>query len=421
MPYLAAFAAMWSVFLPTGKLPGTKRRPLASRLLARMLGSAALCMATPFAMHGQLCATSHTTDLYCLIPATFHTSTAPFNALFTPFGTELGELPIAKPAGTVLNFERGILRPSSESLGAVFSERAETLGYHRLFLGFGYQNFTFGRIDGMSLKTLPIVLYEPQQQVSTVTQSRFDIRVGQYSGLVAFGVTKRMDVSVLIPFERVSFAATVNGTEYGPTGASATFQEKVPGSSSGLSDVVAGGKYLVLDARDVRVSAGVDVRIPSGDELNFLGAGTVGVRPFVAMSRRGRLSPHVNVGYQWNGNSILNATTSGQSQQLPTDFFYSGGANIHVSRRWELVSDVVGRHFFSAPRLTQPAAIAVQGAGTVQAIGSTMSSYTTNDLNVGFKTAVTAHLTATGNITTSLDGSGLRARVVPLGAVSYSF
>ena len=195
-----------------------------------------------------------------MIPATFHTATTPFNALFTPFGTELSELPIAKPAGTVLAFEHGVLRPSHESLGAVFSERAETLGVRRVFLGFVYQNFTFNQIDGLDLKALPIVLYEPVQQVTTVTRSRFDIRVGQYTGLLVVGVNKHLDLSVVVPFERVSLTATVNGAEYGPTGASATVQEQVPGRSSGLADVVVGAKGNVLDIKDIRVAAGLDGR-----------------------------------------------------------------------------------------------------------------------------------------------------------------
>lgn len=51
---------------------------------------------------------------------------------------------------------------------------------------------------------------------------------------------------------------------------------------------------------------GVDARLPTGDEYNFLGAGSVGARPFFALPYRlGNFSPHANFGYHWNGNSVL--------------------------------------------------------------------------------------------------------------------
>ena len=377
------------------------------------------CVIPSLGAQAQLCVTSHTTNLYCLIPATFHTVAAPFNALFTPFGTELSELPIAKPAGTVLAFEHGVLTPATESLGAVFSERAETLGTHRLFLGFAYQNFSFSRIDGLDLRNLPIILYDPAAQVNTVTQSRFDVRVGQYTGLLAYGLTRRVDLSVSVPFERISLVATVNGTEFGPTGSTAPVHERVPGSASGIADTVVGAKATLLDREQIRLAAGLEARIPSGDELNFLGSGTVGVRPYLAASRRGRVSPHANFGYQWNGHSILNATATGQPQQLPTDLFYTAGANFQASKRWELVADLVGRHFFGAPRLTPPTLITIRSVG-MPTVGSTTAPLTTNDLSVGFK-VTQRHFTATGNVATYLNQAGLRARIVPLGGLSYSF
>lgn len=273
-----------------------------------------------------LCTGPHSGDLYCLIPATFHTAAAPFNALFTPFGTELSELPTARPAGAILGFENGALVSLTEN-GAIFTERPESVGKHRVFAGFTYQNFHFSYLDSLNLKSVPIVLYYPPDQVYTSAQSRFDVKVGQYAFVAAAGLTSRVDVSVAIPFEHVALATSVSGTEYGPGGGTASFVEHVPGKSAGLADMVIGGKVLVLDPDNFRLAAGVDVRLPTGDELNFLGSGTVGVRPYVAASLKGRFSPHLNVGYQWNGDSILNPTSSGAKQQLPTDFFYAAGLN----------------------------------------------------------------------------------------------
>ncbi len=391
-------------------------------------------MAWPTSTLGQLCVTSHTTDLFCLIPATFHTETAPFNAILTAFGTQLGELPTARPAGLVLRFEHGQLVPANESLGVIFSERAETLGRHRAFVGFTYQNFTFDRVDGLDLKQLPIVLYDPVVAVATVTQSRFDIRVGQYTANATYGLTNRVDVSVAVPFERVGFAATVNGQEFGPGGGSAPVAEHVPGHASGLADVIVGAKALALERRSVRVAGGVDVRLPTGDELNLLGSGATGVRPYLVASRGGRLSPHLNAGYQWNARSILNTTVAsgpapgngvtfsaaGDKQNLPGDLFFTAGANLEASAHWTLVADVLGRHFFDAPRLAT-ATVTGPAFGTAANLQPYVGGYTTTDLSLGFKSSGLRRLIVTGNVTLKLNEGGLRARAVPLGGLSYTF
>lgn len=372
------------------------------------------------AAQSNLCSGVHGGDLYCLIPATFHTSAAPFNALFTPFGTQLSELPTARPAGAILGFENGALVSVTEN-GTIFSERPESVGKNRIFAGFTYQNFHFNYLDSLNLKSVPIVLYYAPDQVYTSAQTRFDVKVGQYALVAAAGLTRRIDVSVAIPFERVSLATTVNGTEYGRNGATAAFNAHVPGTSSGLADVVIGGKGLLLDSEKYRLAVGTDVRLPTGDELNFLGSGTYGIRPYLAASRTGSFSPHLNAGYQWNGNSILNPSASGAKQQLPTDFFYAAGLNITVGKRVTLTQDLLGKRFFDAPRLSLPTLINIPGAGSALSVQPYTAGYTQTDLSLGFKAKVVNQLLVTGNVLLKVNDGGLRAQAVPLLEVSYSF
>lgn len=377
------------------------------------------------AASGQLCTTTHTTDLYCLIPTAFHTKAAPFNALFTPFGTELSELPTARPAGLVLKFEHGLPVAINESLGAVFTERAESLGRNRLFLGVTYQNFRFSTVDGNDLNGLPIVLVTPDLSVYTVTRNRFDIRVAQYTAVAAVGLTSRLDLSVAVPFERVSMAVGVHGTEYGLGGATAAVNEYVPGSSTGFADIVLGLKAHTLERGKYRLATGLDIRLPTGDELNFLGSGTLGLRPYLAASRGGRISPHANFGYQANGKTILNPDSAGGAQRLPTNLVYNLGANIEVSRRWTVVADLLGREFFHAPRLSDPAPVvipaSISGLGSAPSVQPRTGGYTTNDFSVGAKTQAFGRLIVTGTVTLQMNDGGLRAKVVPLGGLSYSF
>lgn len=375
----------------------------------------------------QLCSSTHTTDLYCLLPTTFHTTAAPFNALLTPFGTELSELPTAKPAGLILTFEQGVFHPANESLGEVFSERAETIGKHRFFFGSTYQRFNFSSVGGNSLNNLPIILTAPAAvnnspvTVYTVTTNRIDVKSNQFTFLGSLGVTNRLDISVSVPIQRISMSAATTGAEYGGT-AFARFQEYVPGSSSGIGDVIVGAKELAWNGERVRLAVGTDVRIPSGDELNFLGSGTIGIKPYVAISRRGRVSPHINLGYQWNGDSILNANSQGQKQRLPTDFFYTVGLDATLSKRMTLVADLLGQLYFNAPQLSGPVSFPGTGAAVVPVtVEPYTGNYVGNNLDVGLKGRVFAHLVLTGNVLLKLNNAGLRATAVPLAGLSYSF
>jgi hypothetical protein len=377
---------------------------------------------------GQICRTTHQTDLYCLIPAAFHTTSAPFAALYTPFGTELSQLPIARPAGLVLKLENGVLTPTNESLGPVFTGRAETLGRGRIFVGGTFQYFKFNSIDGNDLGNLPIVLSFPpaSPNVYTVTNNRFDIKAQQYTVLVAYGITNKIDISMAMPFERVAMSVDVNGKEYAQNSSAVQpFDEYVPGSSSGISDVTFGLKANFIDTEKINFAGGLDVRLPSGDEMNFLGAGTWGIRPYAALSRHGRFSPHLNVGVQRNGESILNPTSDGRKQQLPTDFSYAIGADGAVTRRITVVGDLLGHYYFNAPRLTYP--IPFTGINnsslttTPLSVQPVTSGYVTNDLSLGAKGVLHSHLVITGNLLIKLNNGGLRSTVAPLVGLSYTF
>jgi outer membrane putative beta-barrel porin/alpha-amylase len=379
----------------------------------------------------QLCTTTHTTDLYCLLPAAFHTLAQPFNAFYTPFGTELSQLPTAKPAGLVLSFDHGQLVPANETLGAIFSERAETIGLHRFMVSFTYQPFDFGSIDGTSLKNVPIVLTcstavctggVPGVSVYTVTTNRFDIRVNQYTALGVFGLTKDIDLSAAIPFERIAMSVAVNGAEYSTQGASVNFTEYAPGSSRGVTDVVLGAKWRALDHEKIRLAPGIDVRIPSGDELNFLGSGTTGVKPYLAATFKARVSVHGDIGYQWNGSSILNANDQGEKQQLPKDFFYTAGVDADLMKnRLTLIGDLLGQHYTDAPRLARASTVTVPILGIASSVEPEVSGYTVSNFALGLKLRPFDHWIITGNATLKLNSAGLRSTVVPLVGLGYSF
>jgi hypothetical protein len=369
------------------------------------------------------------TKLYCLIPNALHTTSSTFNFFNDAYGTQIGQLPLATPAsGFIYSFDKaGVYTTSSESFGPLLAERSETIGRHKLYLAFTYQRFAFDDIDGNDIKTIPILFYFPNAQnpqVVTITQNRVDTKIDQFVAFATYGLARRLDVSVAVPFERISMGVSSSGTEYGTTtNAQASFTESLAGSASGIGDVVLSAKGTLLKRERFGLAVGAEFRVPSGDERNFLGSGAYGVKPYLVLSRRGRVAPHLNVGYQWNANSLLAADANGK-QRLPGYFGYAAGADIGLTKRFTVVADLLGEHFFDAPQISKPENVSAQVNNQLKPFSSVVQvsdSYDVNNLSVGLKVNPVGHLLLSANVLIKLNDGGVRARLIPLVGLSYSF
>src|SRR6185369_12107122 len=85
-----------------------------------------------------------------------------------------------------------------------------------------------------------------------------------------------------------------------PDGHGTSRQFFAGGEAGGVGDILLRAKGTVMREGRRSFAAGVDFRLPTGDEQNLLGSGASGVRPFAALSASfGALAPHLNVAYQW--------------------------------------------------------------------------------------------------------------------------
>jgi hypothetical protein len=372
------------------------------------------------------CAGTARTKLYCLIPTALQTPPSEFNFFNEAFATDLSQLPLATPAsGIIFEFVNGVLTESTKNLGSIMTERSETIGRHKLYVAFTYQQFRFHSIDGNDLENVPIVFTFPTSNdvVYTQTVNRFNSTVNQYVGYATFGLTDRVDVSIAVPISRISLGVSSAGTEYSTTtSAQASFQEYLAGSASGFGDVVLAAKGTAWSNEHYALALGAELRLPSGDALNFLGSGAVGVKPYMALSRSGRVSSHLNLGYQWNGNSVLATNSKGQEQQLPGYFLYYFGADINATDRLTFVADFLGQEYFSAPRVSSPTIVPIPNRGlafpSIEPTGN--SSYSNDNLAIGLKVNPWSTLLITANVLVRLNSGGLRSNVVPLVGISYT-
>jgi len=398
---------------------------------------------------------SHADKLFCLLPDTFAEANAnAFTPLTSSFATQLTQLPLASPASGIIYILDPALKvqvpAGHETYGPVLTERGDTMGRHKLFLAFTYQHFQFSSLDGISLGNIPIVwnvCNTTGQCGAIATQNSVSLHVNQYAIFGTFGLTSRIDVSLAVPLNEVGMGVdayncynkpnpnfpSFPNTCFGPPDPAApnSFFGFTPPigkgqAASGLGDLVARAKVQVFSGEKFKIAVGTDVRFPTGDSLNFLGSGAWGVRPFAAFSRGGRISPHVNIAYQWNGDSILAGATIGKDGKLADNFFYNGGLDAAIIPRLTLAADYLGEYVINQQRLLGITTCAPfsPGAATCTNFPDTtgvIGSFNTVKGSFGIKFKPVKNLLISGNVLLRFDHNGLRYDPVPLGGISYTF
>jgi hypothetical protein len=382
--------------------------------------------------------TNKTNDLYCLLPILFNEANPnPFTPVTSAFASQLTQLPLASPASGILyafDPRSGVpQRVGQETYGPVLTERGDTIGRDRLFLAFTYQRFTFGSIDGIGLKSIPVVfnVCSVTGQCAPIgTTDSLNLKVNQYAFFGTFGLTNRIDFSMAVPINNVSESAA--GVSCAPCDGPYDYSnpsDKLQydfqpasrsGSVSGVGDIVFRVKGQVFRHEKYKVAVGADFRAPTGDALNFLGAGAVGVRPFLAISHGGTFSEHINVAYQWNGSSILGSPVAGNSASLPKDIFYSAGVDWAVVPRITIALDYLGDHVSGQFRL-QRISTSVSPGTAVPDVTAARGNFDSVKGPIGLKYNPIENLLISGNVLFRFDHNGLRNNPVPLVGISYTF
>jgi hypothetical protein len=266
--------------------------------------------------------------------------------------------------------------------------------------------------------------------------------VTQFSGALTYGVTDRVDVSLAVPVVRTQLSLLSNATIHRVgTGTSAdvhyfpdanaiggfgdTHQFFAEETAAGLGDMVVRGKATVLREGARALAVGVDVRLPTGDERNLLGSGALGIKPFAAFSTSfGAFAPHVNVGYQYNGESVIAGDVRSDTRaDLPDRFLYALGSDLSLNDRFSVVVDLTGQHVLDSPRLLTRTSSITGPAGTVTLpdIRFESTSYWVHNGALGFKANVAAQLLINFNLRFAIGENGLTDRIAPLVGFEWSF
>jgi Putative MetA-pathway of phenol degradation len=251
---------------------------------------------------------------------------------------------------------------------------------------------------------------------------------------VHYGVLDNLDVGVIVPYVRVDATGTSrlfaeNGQELQRVGLRA--------ANSGVGDVAFSGKYRFADfgpppaagdTWNASLAAALVVRFPTGDPDDLLGLGVARVLPtFIASGTIGRVSPHLNLGYEFWSDAIetphdfqeRTATVSIKDQ-----VYYNAGFEYELHPRLTVLVDVLGRYlrgggrvgyqpyFFPSNRLD------VTGA---DALVSIPSGFHTVTLAPGVKWNVYGAALLAAHVLIAATDGGLRDRVTPVIGIDWGF
>jgi hypothetical protein len=373
-----------------------------------------------------------------------------FESEFSQFGTALTgqivSLPLPPPAsGFTYEFDPalGVFQRSTTSFGPILSERAETIGARRISMGFAYQRLSFDSIEGVDLGAVPAVFTHDDAELRggredvVTTTNTIEAEVSRSAVFVSYGVTNRLDVSIAFPVVTTDMVVRSDAVvrRIGTTNPETHFFRLVDdevgterlftafGHASGPGDITIRLKQTVSKRTRQGTALGVDLRLPTGDERDLLGTGAPGVYPFMAWSGNyGAISPHINAGYQWNGESILGGDPGlGVAEDLPDVAAYSVGAVVEVHPRVTAAVDVLGRYVIDSPRLRREDFHALDGVTVLPNITFTSGSFNELSASAGLKLNIVGRLLIDLNLLVRLNSVGLRDKISPLIGLEYAF
>ncbi len=328
--------------------------------------------------------------------------------------TELATVPIStSSAGFTYLFSPalGTVERASSSFGGFFVERALTAGRNQFSFGATFRYSEFDRLDGNDLRTGQFVTtanrFRDEPQPFDVETLELNIDTRTVTAFANYGLTNRVDIGAAVPIVSMRLAGERVNTYRGQT----LVQARATAVTSGVADMAITARAHLLGGSASGLAAGVELRLPTGREEDLLGSGEMAVRVLGIGSVEGsRASAHFNGGY-WFGGISREAT-------------YSAAVTFAASSRLTLVGEFLGRWIegvgeIGAVSAPHPGSV---GVDTIRLLPVNTDGRTTTGTAVaGVKWNVGDRWLVKGNVQLPVNDRGLRARIVPVIGLDYSF
>lgn len=230
----------------------------------------------------------------------------------------------------------------ASSFGPLFVERPLTNGQGVFNFGISYQRLTFDRLFDQDIGEDGVFIFDNRgifpDGLRQVVEERatFKADISTYAMTASYGVSRFVDLAVSVPFVSIdasgsrirswdvprSFAEdpAVRAELGTPTGSRPIGFGEAEVSASGVGDIALRAKVALGPERTQPVALVADLRLPTGDEENLLGAGKAAAKfSLVAGRQWGAVSAYGSTGVSTGG--------------LVTAFDYAGAVDVAVGPR----------------------------------------------------------------------------------------
>lgn len=350
----------------------------------------------------------------------------------------------------------GTFSRQSSTFGSAFAERALTAGRSRWNAGVNYQRSSYDTLEGKDLRDGGVRVYLVHQDCcgaknesglppdpffeGDVIENSLSMQLvsSTFSAFLNYGVTDRLDMGIVVPFVTVSMKLDVRARILRLATGSASPIHSFPGGAmesttsdsaraQGIGDVLLRGKYRFFDAAGGGLAAGVDLRLPSGDADQLLGAGGTQTKvSLIGSMAAGGFSPHANLGYTFSRGR--DSAPLSVNPERPDEISYSVGFDTAMTDRLTFSADVLGRTLRDLGRLVP---ISRQFPFTRQDGTFGLGSFEEfarrpGDLNLlvgaaGLRYNFRGNLLFSAQMLVPVTSAGLRDAITPVIGLDYSF
>jgi hypothetical protein len=307
-----------------------------------------------------------------------------------------------------LNPELGTVERASQNFGTFFVERALMGGQGTASFGMTATTTSYGQLSGYDLEDGSFITvanrFRDETQPFDTESLTMKLRTSSMAFFANVGVTDELELGVVVPVARIS----LEGERLNVYRGTAFVQASATGSASGLADIALRAKYGFFSSSSVSIAGAGELRLPTGDEENLLGAGSTSWRLLaVASFEGGPVGLHINGGIVRGGVS--------------DETMLSGAVSTAINPRATFTAELLRRRVSELRHieLTSAPHPTVLGVDTFRltAVGDPIDLITAI---TGVKWNVSNTVVLGGHLLWSLNDRGLSATVTPTVTLEYS-
>ena len=339
------------------------------------------------------------------------------DALTRALIVSLTSVPIATSSGGFvyrLNPELGTVERATESFGGFFVERALTPGNGRAAFGMLASTSAFDSLDQHDLRNGSFVTianrFRNEDTPFDTESLTLRVRSSTMTAYASVGITSRFEIGAAVPFVQLSLEGErVNFYEGPPSFGQPVQQAAATATASGIGDAAIRAKFMMVAARSGGVAIAGELRLPTGDEQNLLGAGSMAVRVMgIGSLERSGFALHGNAGLVRGGVS--------------DEYNFGGAAAVAVAPQFTLTGELAGRYLSELrPVVLTPAPHpSYSGVDTWRLTGGEPGRTIANAI-AGFKWNPAGTFVIGAHLRWSLTSTGLRAPLTPSIGLEYAF